>query len=162
MCGNPVRVIKNVVTLGKYGKARKAAKKAAKEQERLNRVAAERQAELDRIAAVREQQAADQRAEMERIQEEQRVAQDAQREKVAVLQAQQEEQNRQMEAEQLQITAAGQALRVLAKQGKSKAPTATRSRGGRQGGGAKQTSRTGNLRVGSSGRGSGAGPNLGT
>ncbi len=162
MCGNPVRIVKNVATLGRYGKARDAMKKAARKQEEANRLAAERQAELDRIAAVREQQAKDQQAEMARIKEEQRVAQDAQRERVAVLQAQQEEQNRQMQAEQLQITAAGQALRVLAKQGKSKAPTATRSRGGRQGGGARQTSRTGNLRVGSSGRGSGAGPNLGT
>ncbi len=162
MCGNPVRIVKNVVTLGRYGKQRDAMKKAARKQEEANRLAAERQAELDRIAAVREQQAKDQQAEMARIQEEQRVAQEAQKERVAALQAQQEEQNRQMQAEQLQITAAGQALRVLAKQGKTKAPTATRSRGGRQGGGARQTSRTGNLRVGSSGRGSGAGPNLGT
>ena len=162
MCANPVKVVKNVVTGGRYGKAQKAKKKYKKKQAEAERLAAERQAELDRIAAIREQQAAAQRVEMERIQEEQRVAQEAQRERVAVLQAQQEEQNRQMQAEQLQITAAGQSLRVLAKQGRSKAPTATRSRGGRQGGGAKQTSRTGNLRVGSSGRGSGAGPNLGT
>ena len=137
-------------------------KAAGRKQEEANRIAAERQAELDKIAAVREQQAADQRKEMERIQQEQNVAQETQRERIAVLQTQQEEQNRLMAAEQLEITAAGQALRVLAKQGKAKAPTASQSKGGRLGGGARQTSRTGNLRVGSSGRGSGAGPNLGT
>ena len=127
----------------------------------MARLAAEKQKELDRIAAQMEQKAAAQKVEMDRLAKEQAEAGDAQRARVAQLQTQQDQQNAALAAEQLQIEAAGQSLRVLAQEGTTKAPTATKSkkRGIAQ---ARQRSVTQDLRVGSSGRGGGVGPNLGT
>ncbi len=170
MCGNPFKAVSRAVrwvskkvknTYKDVSGITKMEREAKKKQAEMERLAAEKQKELDRIAAQMEQKAAAQKAEMARLTQQQTDADAAQRARVADLQAQQEQQNAALEAEQLQIEAAGQSLRVLAQQGTTKAPTATKSRR-RRPGGARQTSATQDLRVGSSGRGGGVGPNLGT
>ena len=170
MCGNPFRVVSRAVnwvarkvknTYKDVSGITKMEREAKKKQAEMERMAAEKQKELDKIAAQMEQRAAQQKAEMEKLTKQQADADAAQRARVAQLQTQQDQQNAALAAEQLQIEAAGQSLRVLSQQGMSKAPTATKSkrRGTPQ---AKQRSVTQDLRVGSSGRGGGVGPNLGT
>ena len=170
MCGNPFKAVERAVRwVGRKVKNTykdvsgiTAAENAAKRKQReMAALAAEKQKELDKIAAQMEQRAAAQKVEMDKLAKEQAAAGDAQRARVAQLQAQQDQQNQALAAEQLQIEAAGQSLRVLAQQKGTKAPTATRSKG-RGLAQAKQRSVTQNLRVGSSGRGGGVGPNLGT
>ena len=170
MCGNPFRAIDRAVnwvkkkvvnTYKDVSGITKVEREAKKKQQEMARLAAEKQKELDRIAAQMEQKAAAQKVEMDRLAKEQAEAGDAQRARVAQLQTQQDQQNAALAAEQLQIEAAGQSLRVLAQEGTTKAPTATKSKklGIAQ---ARQRSVTQDLRVGSSGRGGGVGPNLGT
>ena len=170
MCGNPFRAIDRAVnwvkkkvvnTYKDVSGITKVEREAKKKQQEMARLAAEKQKELDRIAAQMEQKAAAQKVEMDRLAKEQAEAGDAQRARVAQLQTQQDQQNAALAAEQLQIEAAGQSLRVLAQEGTTKAPTATKSkkRGIAQ---ARQRSVTQDLRVGSTGRGGAVGPNLGT
>ena len=167
MCGNPFKAVSRAVrwvskkvknTYKDVSGITKMEREAKKKQAEMERIAKQKQAELDKIAAQMEQKAADQKIQMDKLAADQAAAGDAQRARVAVLQ--QDQQNANIAAEQLQIEAAGQSLRVLAEQGTSKAPTATKTRK-RRSGGARQTSATQDLRVGSSASGGGAGPNLG-
>ena len=169
MCGNPFRAIDRAINWVKkkvvntYKDASGITKmegEAKKKQAEMERLAKQKQAELDKIAAQMEQKAADQKIQMDKLAADQAAAGDAQRERVAQLQGQQDQQNAAIAAEQLQIEAAGQSLRVLAEQGTTKAPTATKSRR-RRSGGARQTSATQDLRVGSSASSGGVGPNIG-
>ena len=170
MCGNPFKAVSRAVrwvskkvknTYKDVSGITKMEREAKKKQAEMERLAAEKQKELDRIAAQMEQKAADQKKQMDRLAQEQADADVAQRARVAQLQTQQDQQNAALAAEQLQIEAAGQSLRVLAQEGTTKAPTATKSKK-RGFAGARQRSVTQDLRVGSSGRGGGVGPNLGT
>lgn len=169
MCGNPFKVVRNAVrwvakkvknTYKDVSGITKMEGEVKKKQAEMERLAKQKQAELDKIAAQMEQKAADQKIQMDKLAADQAAAGEEQRARVAVLQQQQEQQNAAIAAEQLQVEAAGQSLRVLAEQGTTKAPTATKSKR-RRAGGARQTSATQDLRVGSSASSGGVGPNIG-
>jgi hypothetical protein len=128
---------------------------AAAEQQRQNEIARQRQEELNRQAREREAVAAQQQAQMLAMEQEQARAQQAQQEQSAAMQQEQE-------LKVGTIRANGQAvsssLRILAATKGSQAPTAAVA--GRKEQGPTARSTTASLRMGATGRATGAGTNV--
>ena len=103
---------------------------------------------------------ASQQAEMQRLQAEQVKAYGNQQQQVAVLQGQEQQQLATIQQMRDATSTVGTSLRILASQPQNQAPTAQQTRS-QSTAGARTTSPTASLRIGSSGRGSGVGVNLG-
>ena len=140
---------------------KRAARRAAAEQARLNEIARQRQAELDAQAAAREVAVANQQAQMEILQQQQASAQAEQEAQVAALEQQRVAQEKRFKEESLATVAAGASLRVLAMGNKKQAPTAQVAGRKPRGQQSRYNSPTQGLRVGSSQRSAGSGVNLG-
>ncbi len=97
---------------------------------------------------------------MQRLQNEQAQAYANQQQQVVALQQQEQQQLATIQQMRDATSTVGTSLRILASQPQNQAPTAQQTR--RQStAGARTTSPTASLRIGSSGRGSGVGVNLG-
>lgn len=103
---------------------------------------------------------ASQQAEMRRLQEQQAQAEATQRTQLAGFQAQEQQQLAQIQQMRDATSTVGTSLRILASQPRTQAPTARVSAPVRSGG-AKTTSPSTSLRIGSSGRSAGVGVNMG-
>mgnify|MGYP000641506091 CR=1 FL=1 len=116
----------------------------------------------DRFQSARAMQAAvaAQQAEMARLEQEQVAAQANQQQQVAQLQAQEQQQLAQIQQMKDATNTVGATLRILATRPTDSAPTASQSKASKAGG-ARTTSATSGLRIGSSSVSSGVGVNLG-
>ena len=124
-----------------------------------NATAAQRQRVAEQERAMQAAVAA-QQAEMARLEQEQVAAQANQQQQVAQLQAQEQQQLAQIQQMKDATNTVGATLRILATRPTDSAPTASQSKASKAGG-ARTTSATSGLRIGSSSVSSGVGVNLG-